>query len=278
MQYSQKLLDDNKKLLYAWFSAMFTRVDILISADISRNGLVDIAEQIKNEIQRIEAFANRFDENSELSLVNRNAFINEMTISAELFNIVDECLLYNKNTLGYFDITVNSTNGCKDRTSNIHLDKEKLTIKFLHPDIRLDLSGFIKGYALRAVHNLLLSENIHNSLINIGNSSILALGNHPYGAGWKISFLDVKTTNDCVLHDECLTTSGNKEQTKWPILHPHTGLPIAKKQQVSVITDDPAIGEVLSTALYIATAKEKTLILKRLKGKNISCSDNKFDS
>lgn len=271
MQYSQKLFDDNKKLLYAWFSAMFTRVDILISADDSRDDLVYIAEQIKSELERVEAFANRFDENSELSIINRSAFISEMIVSPELFNIIDECLLYTKKTLGCFDITVNSTNGLKNGIANIHLDKEKQTIKFLNPDVRLDLSGFIKGYALRAVHNLLLNENIHNALINVGNSSILALGNHPCGKGWKISSPDIKTINECVLHDECLTTSGNKEQTKWPILQPHTGLSIAKKKQVSVITDDPATGEVLSTTLYVATDEEKVLILSRLKGKDISC-------
>ena len=271
MQYSQKLFDDNKKLLYAWFSAMFTRVDILISADGSRNDLINVVEQIKNELERVEAFANRFDENSELSLINRSAFANNVTVSSELFDIIDECLLYTKKTLGYFDITVNSTNGFKDGTSNINLDTENHTIKFLHPDIRLDLSGFIKGYALRAVRNLLLNENIHNALINVGNSSILALGNHPCGEGWKISSSDIKTINECVLHDECLTTSGNKEQTKWPILQPNTGQPIAIKQQVSVITDDPATGEVLSTALYVATNENKGLILMGLKGKVLSC-------
>lgn len=267
MQYSQKLFDENRKLLYAWFSAMFTRVDVLISTENSRDDLAFIAEQIKNEIERVEAFANQFDENSELSLINRSAFSNTIIVSAELFAIIAECHLYNINTLGYFDITVNSTNGCKDGAAKIHLDTKNHTVRFLQPDVRLDLSGFIKGYALRGVRNLLKNDNIHNALINIGNSSILALGNHPCGEGWKISFSDVEKINECVLHDECLTTSGNKEQTKWPILHPHTGQPIAKKQQVSAITDDPAIGEVLSIALYVATNEEKALILKRLKGK-----------
>jgi len=270
MQYSQKLFNDNEKLLYAWFPAMFTRVDVLISSESSVVDLVSVAEQIKYELGRIEAFANRFDENSELSLINKNAYLNELTVSEELFNIIDECLLYLKKTLGYFDITVNSTNGYKNGAANIYMDTENLTIKFLHSDVRLDLSGYIKGYALRAVHKLLINENINNALINVGNSSILALGNHPCGDGWKISFPDFKTINECVLHDECLTTSGNKEQTRWPILQPQTGQPIEKKQQTSVITDDPASGEVLSIALYVAKNYEKELILNQLKGRNVS--------
>ncbi|MCX6309316.1 MAG: FAD:protein FMN transferase [Bacteroidia bacterium] len=267
MNYSQKLFDDNKKLLYAWFSVLFTRVDILISADSSRDDLVNIAETIKIEMERVEAFANRFDENSELSLINRNAFSNKMVVSAELVAIIDECFQYNKKTLGYFDITVNSINGFKNGAANVLLDPEKQTIKFLHPDVRLDLSGFIKGYVLRAVRNLLQKENSFNTLINVGNSSILALGNHPCGEGWKVSFPDLKTKNECILFDECLTTSGNKEQTKWPILCPHTGHSIEKKQPVSVITDDPATGEVLSIALYVANEDEKELILNQLKGR-----------
>jgi len=270
MHYSQKLFDDDKKLLYAWFSAMYTRVDIVISTDSSRDDLVHIAEQIKTEIVRIEAFANRFDKNSEISRINSNAFKNTLMVSEELLDIIEECLVYNKKTLGYFDITVNSTNGFNNGIVNIFLDRGNRTIKFLHADVRLDLSGFIKGYALRAVCNILQMEKISNALINVGNSSILALGNHPCGEGWKISFPDIKTTNGCVLYNECLTTSGNKEQTKWPVLQPLTGQPIEKYHLVSVITKDPAIGEALSIALYAAAENEKELILKQLNGTSVN--------
>jgi thiamine biosynthesis lipoprotein len=270
MHYSQKLFDDDKKIIYAWFSAMYTRIDILISADNSRDDLVCIAEQIENEIKRVEAFANRFDGNSEVSQINCTAFVNTITATEELFQIIDECLLHNKKTLGFFDITVNSTNGLKDGISNILLDKEKQTIKFLHPDVRLDLSGFIKGYVLRAVRSLLQKNNINHALVNVGNSSILALGNHPWGEGWKIGFPEVQTPNQCVLHDECLTTSGNNEHTKWPIIQPHTGQSVASNQHISVVTDDPAIGEALSVALYAANEAEKSLILKQLEGRLVS--------
>lgn len=272
MQYSQKLFGDNKKLLYAWFSAMFTRVDVLISADVTRDDLVFIAEQIKNEIERVEKVTNRFDENSEISQINNTAFVETRMVSAELFAIIDECLLYNQKTLGYFDITVNSVNG-KAGVGAILMNSDNQTIKFMHPDVKLDLSGYIKGYALRAVRNLLEKENIHNALINIGNSSILALGNHPCGNGWKISFPELNTASQCVLHDECLTTSGNKDQTKWAILQPHTGKKIVKNHPISIITDDPATGEVLSIALYIANKNEKELIFKQLKGRLVNFNE-----
>jgi len=78
------------------------------------------------------------------------------------------------------------------------------------------------------------------------------------------------TPNECVLLNECLTTSGNKEQTKWPILKPHTQQPIAGNHSVSVITPDPAVGEVLSIALYVGDENENKMILNQLEGRAVN--------
>lgn len=246
---------------------MFTRVDIAIYDDKDSEELVRIVERVEAEISRIEGFANRFDKNSELSFINENAFNNELTVSSELFEIITECQRYNKQTLGYFDITVNSGNDFRDGAKALFLNKENLSVQFLHPDVRIDLSGFIKGYALRSVMEILINENIENSLINIGNSSVFAKGNHPWGKGWKVSIPDTKT--ECVLYDECLTTSGNKEHTKWLVLNPLTGNAPAK-QVVSVITADPAIGEVLSTVAYVAGKETLATILQEFEAKMVN--------
>jgi thiamine biosynthesis lipoprotein len=73
-----------------------------------------------------------------------------------------------------------------------------------------------------------------------------------------------------VLQNECLTTSGNTKSTKWPIQKPQTRETIERNQTLSVVTDDPATGEVLSTSLYIANEDEKHFILTQLKGKIIN--------
>jgi thiamine biosynthesis lipoprotein len=196
MQYREKLFDDSKKLLYAWFSAMFTRIDIMLLTDNSGHDLKKLAEKIQTEIERVEMITSRFDKNSEISWINNSAYGNSCKISPELFHIIDECLMYNSKTLGYFDITVNSINGFTKGITNIQLNQRDKTLRFLHPDLKLDLSGFIKGYVLRAIRNLIQADNINNALINIGNSSILALGNHPNGSGWKISLPEEQLSNE----------------------------------------------------------------------------------
>lgn len=265
MDYVQKQFDGNKTLLYAWFSAMYTRVDVLIWSDNESNDLPGIVSKMEDELQRVESFANRFDANSELSRINSTAYEQPFAISDELADVLADCLMYTAKTLGYFDITVNSANGFTKGVTHIALDRTNKSIRFLHPDLRLDLSGYIKGYALRAIRTLLQDEKLHNALINIGNSSVLAIGNHPYGMGWKVSLPEA--TKECILYNECLTTSGNKEHTQWPILQPQTRVAIASQAPVSVLTNDPATGEVLSTALYIANEEERQVILKQLYGK-----------
>lgn len=269
MHYSQKSINGNT-LFYAWFQAMHTRIDVLLYAENSLEYLKSLVEKIKIEIERLEQMANRFDENSELSQLNSKAFENAFPISKELYQVIEECIKYSEKTLGFFDITVNSTNDFTDGISNINLNKENQTIRFLHPDVRLDLSGFIKGYALREIKRIIIDAGINNALINIGNSSVLAIGNHPHGKGWKINSNLQDISKECELLDQCLTTSGNTNKTKWPIQKPMTRKVVANYPMLSVITDDPATGEVLSKALYIANKEEKLEILDSLKGQIIN--------
>jgi len=269
MQYSQKKISDNKQLFYAWFSAMYTRVDLIFCTEAERKDLKDIAQNISDQIDSIESMANRFNEGSELSTLNAGAYENEMSVSEELFGILADCQSYHQQSSGYFDITVNSLNGYKDGVAAVQLNPEKQTVRFLHPDVQLDLSGYIKGYALRTVKQLLEKENITDALVSMGNSSVLALGNHPFGKGWKVSRPETDTRTTCVLFNECLTTSGNQAQTKWPVLNPLSGKAVEEKSPVSVITDDPAVGEVLSTALYVADNEQKAILLKIFNAKEL---------
>lgn len=260
MQHIEKYVDE-KIILYAWFSAMFTRVDVVLWTYIQSVDLKSVVTKLEQKIKEIEKIANRFDENSEISKINLMASEREIEISTFLYQAIEECIHLNSRTCGYFDITIQSDNGCKNGISNIVLNKQKQSISFSNKDVKIDLSGFIKGYALRSIKNILLEANINNALINLGNSSILAIGNHPHGIGWKVNNPDVNEL-ECILLNQSLTTSGNSSKTKWPIVNPLTELPIELKQAVSVLNDDPAEGEALSIAIYAAHESETSDLLK----------------
>ena len=108
MQFSHKTLPDGRNFLYAWFSAMFTRIDLIIIRNSCDSELEKIARKIENEVLRIETFANKFNPESELSLINRLAGVQEVAISDEMMQILQECKNYHQKTIRYYDITAGS--------------------------------------------------------------------------------------------------------------------------------------------------------------------------
>ncbi len=260
MQYKQQLFPEGIKLFYAWFEAMHTRVDIAICTSVDTNGLVQFVNNLQAEINKYERIGNRFDPLSEISSVNAIAFENEVTLSTELFDILVDCQAYTIRTKGYFDVAVYSSSGFKSDDKAYILNAEKQTVRFTHSGVLLDLSGFLKGYVLGKLIETADKEGIDNLILNLGNSSVFAKGNHPFGTGWKIQ--QPETEIECILLNECMTTSGNSDSTKWPIMNPLDGGVLKNKKTVSVITKNPAVGEVLSKVAYLATEKEMESIFE----------------
>ena len=103
------------------------------------------------------------------------------------------------------------------------LDRDKMTIHFRNEVVQVDFGGFGKGYALERIRKLLLSHGILNAFISFGESSVLALGNHPHGTGWKAGVNHQMITGNSLfsfdLQNESLSTSGMGQ-----ILHPVRGI------------------------------------------------------
>ena len=233
-------------LLYAWFPAMHTRVDIaLCSVSRSEKELLEVIELICHELYRLEQIGNCYDINSELSSVNRMAALQHIPLSDELYNMLALCKEYYVKTLGCFDVTVHSDNYNDKTMSYVQLSAKDKTLLYLRPGIRLNLSGFLKGYALEKVRYILQEHLLDNALVNLGNSSIMALGNHPAGTGWRLG-------KNITLHNSCLTVSGNEREDRQHIISPISGNLVKGRKQIAVITNNGIVGEVCSTALFAA--------------------------
>lgn len=256
-------------IFYAWFECMHTRVDIVL-CDKSEEESKEIGKLISDELYKLQKIGDFYDPSSNLYRLN-NILINKpVYIDIELFTIVKLTIEYNKKTLGYFDISVQSENYASDSLQQVLLSDTDLSIAIKREGVKLDLSGFIKGYALDKVRAILKDNGIHNALINMGNSSVLAIGNHPLGNGWKVGFSSPAKgddENEITLKDECLTTSGNDTDIRKHIISPHTGQYIEGQRKVAVITHDGAAGEALSIALFVAEPHEKQNILQHFEAK-----------
>lgn len=251
-------------ILYAWFVCMHTRVDVVLSNKREEEGKL-IAENIYKRLYDLEKGGNCYDPLSELSILNNSRCGVPTIVGTDLFSMIEMSILYNKKTNGYFDISIDSHHYSIDTIKNVDLSEKGSTITLNREGIKLNLSGFIKGYGLDEVKKILEEKRIDNALINIGNSSVLAMGNHPFGDGWKVG-IDFPTTSDkkkeIILKNKCLTTSGNQTLQRKHIRSPYTGELIEGVKGVSVITDSAAEGEALSTALFAADTQERGEILR----------------
>ena len=250
-------------LLYAWFLSMHTRVDIILCCQKSENELMLVVNSIYDTLRQLERIANYYDPSSELSQVNQRASTAPVMISQSLYRMISLCTEYHKKTLGCFDVTIHSDNYNQDTIHSIHLYPEAQSVFFQQAGTTINLSGFLKGYALDKIREILKVHIIANALINMGNSSVLALGNHPVGTGWKVSFDDQASTTknhktqSILLNNECLTTSGNNSDDRKHIISPSSGKPLEGVRQVTVVTDDGTTGEILSTSLFVANQKSR---------------------
>ena len=239
-------------LFYAWATVMHTRLDMALVCPESVG--VQVSDDVLETIGLLEAIGDKFNPGSELAMLNRVAADHPVVISEELFNIIGQCVMYAGSTFGLFDISIDSCCHSSGTIGMIHLDNAVRSVFFERKGISLNLSGFLKGYALDRIRPVLDASDITDALINFGNSSILALGDRPGGSGWKVGFGQADKA-PVILRDECLTTSGNSKEENDHLVNPLDGTLVKKMGTLSVMTGSGALGEVLSTSLFVCDIK-----------------------
>lgn len=249
MDYIDRTLKDGSNIVYAWFEAMHTRIDVILwDMTVSVADLHLSCEDIAAEVGRIERMASCFLDDSEVTAINASPAGVPVMISEEMFDILERCVSYNRSTGGLFDIAVSSELAGTSLEDKVRLDRDSLSAVRLSEYVRLNLSGFLKGYALDRSVKIISGNGLGNALVSFGSSSICALGNHPGGQGWPVATLEGE---EFVLKDECLTTSGNSSDDRRHIINPATGRYVEGKSAVSVRTSGAEEGEVISTTTFL---------------------------
>ncbi len=251
---------------------------------------------IKREVTRIEGKLSRFRPESDVSEMNRIAKSNDCRLDDELFDIMKACILCNDITGGAFDVTLrpmmdywknnrlgelpNSewedlrvTLGMK----NIHMDESAKTIRFSSPKLEIDLGGFGKGYALEKIREILENVKVKCAFISFGESSILAMGDHPAGGAWKIGMNHYLNPGKPVHHFEIIggsvSTSSNffvdddgSLKNHMHVIDPLTCMPVEQCISVSVMAESPVLAEMMSTAFLVMPDEKIYEVLDQYEG------------
>jgi thiamine biosynthesis lipoprotein len=281
---------DEYRLYHNHSQAMGTRLDVVLLG-VDKSGGDQAFKMISAAVSELELILNRFDENSTISMINHLASKKSVAAGGDLFSILSICRDYHKRTFGIFDagigkVTAGIRNGNTEPEvirellehsgmDNIILDPGNKSVRFLDDRVEIDLGGFGKGYALDRIKSRLTGIGISDAFISFGDSSILAMGNHPHGKGWKsgISHLFKPGENLFAfdLMNESLSTSGtcpgkSRDHLAGHILHPVKGFLKPGLLHISVTAELAVDAEVLSTAMVAATEEEKGMLLERFPG------------
>ena len=272
--------------LAEWFSNSFTVMGTQAHMEfwLDESEKVDNTSQqlivlVQEEMHRIDRAMSPYKEASELSLVNAKAGTEAVVITSELFELLNESQKIAELSDGAFDITYASIGYQYDyRTKRkpsqasiesalkaidyhaVILDRKKSTVRFRHPDVKIDLGGIAKGYAVKRCLELLKVAGIKHALVSAGGDTGL-LGDRrgrPWYVGIKHPRAKEKTAVKLPLSNESISTSGDYERyfieegvRYHHIINPKTGDSARKVVSVSIIGKDSTYVDALSTTVFV---------------------------
>ncbi|MFA4991284.1 MAG: FAD:protein FMN transferase [Candidatus Omnitrophota bacterium] len=243
------------------------------------------------EMERIEKVFSKFDENSEVSKINKSAGKTGVRTTHEALELIQRAVYYSRLSDGAFDITiaplmeawgfVNKSNSIPDRRTlvralqavgykNISVDYNHASIRFLNPGTRIDLGGMAKGYAVDRARETLISRGVKSGLVNLGGNMF------GFGKSWDIGVRDprdsVKIIYKFNLKDKALSTSGDYNRFFMMdgkryshIIDPKTGRPSQGLISVTIMADSAEEADAFSTAVFVMGEEKGLELISRFK-------------
>ncbi len=245
-----------------------------------------LKNKISSRLDDIDRQMSTYKQDSEISRFNRHSSNNWMPISAETKAVVGTAQQISQLSAGAFDITIGKLVNLWGFGPTINLDTipdddtiqalrsqvgyHKLELRQTPPALRkssdavyLDLSAIAKGYAVDAIAQLLLDDQINNFLVEIGGE-IITHGQKRQQLPWVIGIESPIAGERSIrrklhLPDVAMATSGDyrnyfeHENSRYShTIDPATGYPI-KHQLASVTVIDRSCmrADALATAIMV---------------------------
>lgn len=161
----------------------------------------------------------------------------------------------------------------------IEIDKEKNTVYISDPDVRIDIGAIGKGYATKIIAKRLKEEGLKHGILSVGGDDVL-IGDNPASENsyYKIAIQnpdleDKENPYSSVvsLRNTSVVTSGDYQRyfmvdgkRYHHIIDPETMYPSTKWRSVSVILDDIAEADTISTYLFILDYEEGLEFAKKV--------------
>jgi thiamine biosynthesis lipoprotein len=250
------------------------------------------------EIRRIEKVLTTFKDDSETNLINRNAGIQPVRVSEEVFSLIERSKRISNITQGAFDITYGSIdkrlwNFDETMTSlpdphlakqmvrlinyrNIILNHEEQTVFLREKGMRIGFGGIGKGYAAEMAKAVMQNAGVTSGIVN-ASGDLAAWGFQPDGKQWTIGIVHPDAAHlpfsYMNITNMAVATSGNYEKfviidgKKYShTINPKTGLPVRGIKSVTIISPNAELCDALATPVAIMGVEYGIHLINQLNG------------
>lgn len=287
--FSQKIYRQELKLMGSRFD-----ISVVASDSISGHKFIEIAI---DEIIRIEKKISSWDANSETSTINRNAGVEPVKVSKELFDLLQRAMAISKLTDGAFDISYASMDKiwkfdgsmkvmpskekikqsvAKVGFENVFLNTENQTVFLKLKGMKIGFGAIGKGYAADKAKKILIKKGVKSGIIN-ASGDMNTWGVQPNGNSWKVGITNPLNKNKIFawfpLHNNAVVTSGNYEKyvtfnakRYTHIIDPRTGYPSQEIVSVSVFASSAELADALATSIFVMGVDVGLNLINQLKG------------
>ncbi|EIM62241.1 FAD:protein FMN transferase [Desulfobacter postgatei] len=261
-------------------------------------------EKIDLRLKQVNACLSMYQKESELSRFNAAPEDQIFRVSADFYQVLEQCSRLHTLTSGAWDGTVKplvdlwgfGTKGRRDKPpkpaeiktalKSIGFNKLKIgdhNLTKTMPGITLDLGSIAKGYGVDEIARLIREGGIDNYLVEIGGE-LAAAGENKHRTAWIVGitnpekgFLNSGLYKEIRLDNKAIATSGNYRNyfeknghTYSHIISPKTGYPVENGVvSASVISDTCTWADGLATALMVMDVHQALALINSLE--NTEC-------
>ncbi|AUM14821.1 hypothetical protein Kalk_02810 [Ketobacter alkanivorans] len=271
---------------------MGTRVFVELWQDDPQQAQV-LMQRVMDEMERINQLMSPYIDTAELARINREAADHPVSVSTELFKLIQKSNYYSQVSGGAFDITFASLGHRFDYRNRVRPDEAQQkaaaalidyrqlklnaaeqTIAFAKPGMRIDLGGIAKGYAVDNAVAILQQAGVNNAVVTAGGDSRL-IGDHR-GRPWMLGIKHPRGEEHVItvpLSNAAISTSGDYERyfdadgvRFHHIIDPAQGDSARELLSVSILANQSIDADALSTTVFVLGPEKGMKLVNSLAG------------
>jgi thiamine biosynthesis lipoprotein len=267
-----------------------------VSTRFSEEQLKSAVDAAFAEVHRVDALMSNYKPESDISRLNEAAENVWVRVDPLTFEVLEESQKFSRLTEGAFDATVMplselwgfwpvrdlrvpTEEEIKDTLSHVgynelSLDATNHAVRKSDPEVKVDLGGIAKGYAVDKAMEVLKQKGLTDALVEIGGETSV-MGANKDGKLWRIGVLHPTKRGYLTileLSNKAVATSGDymnffiHEGKRYShLMDPRTGKPIANDvASVTVIARACLQADALATAISVIGVEEGLKLVESL--------------